>query len=166
MTALCTNEWRSAARGCKQQIESHDSFLVTSAIEGVFFPQKAIDAEINSVTTPCCASLLTLRPSVLLFIRQSYNSVSHKLTISVGIYGFGYDYGRKFRHQNIRQKRLQFSGTLAAYDSSSICAGVSPLGLFDANKTIFIFNFTVSLFRLHSLVMTGPGRIRTITKNK
>ena len=27
---LCTKEWRSAARGCGQQIQGHESFMVTS----------------------------------------------------------------------------------------------------------------------------------------
>ena len=29
---LCTKQWRSTARGCGQQIEGHESFLVTSAL--------------------------------------------------------------------------------------------------------------------------------------
>ena len=32
ITVLCTKEWRSAARGCGQQIEGHESFLVTSGL--------------------------------------------------------------------------------------------------------------------------------------
>ena len=35
-TALCTKEWGSAARGCGRQIEGHESFLVTSAIEVMY----------------------------------------------------------------------------------------------------------------------------------
>ena len=30
---LCTKEWRYAARGCGQQIEGHESFLVTSDLD-------------------------------------------------------------------------------------------------------------------------------------
>ena len=41
ITALCTKEWRSAARGCGQQIEGHESFLVTSVIEGFCFRKMA-----------------------------------------------------------------------------------------------------------------------------
>ena len=32
IAALCTKEWRSAARGCRQQIEGRESFLVTSEV--------------------------------------------------------------------------------------------------------------------------------------
>ena len=32
MAVLCTKEWRSGARGCGQQIEGHESFLVTSVL--------------------------------------------------------------------------------------------------------------------------------------
>ena len=32
LTALCTKEWRSAARDCGQQIEGHESFLATSVL--------------------------------------------------------------------------------------------------------------------------------------